>query len=142
VRRRDDQGTVLLLTVGLSVVLMALVGVVVDVSAAALAKRSLAAAADGAAVAAAQQANRRAVRDGRLGDTLLLSGVRVRQTVATYAARARTTQAGLQMSARVEGGTEAVVTATRTVRLPFTGFLRAGSVRLHAVARARSPITP
>ena len=54
-RERDDEGTILFLTLGLSVVLLLLVAVVVDVSAVILAKRGVSSVADGAALAAAQQ---------------------------------------------------------------------------------------
>ena len=49
-----DEGSVLVLVLGMAGLLLLLVGVVVDVSVAVLAKRSAASAADGAAVSAAQ----------------------------------------------------------------------------------------
>jgi len=52
-RLRDDEGTILLLVLGFTAVLMLMVAVVVNVSAVILAKRGLASTADGAAVSAA-----------------------------------------------------------------------------------------
>lgn len=139
---RDDRGTVLLLTIGMSVVLLLLVAVVVDVSAVVLDKRALSNAADAAAVAAAQQADREALNAEGLRDRLPLDEARVAAVVATYEADEGAAQAGIDLQARVQDGTEAVVDAYRTVRLPFSGWLRLTSVRLHATGRARSPVVP
>ena len=145
-RRGDDEGTVLLLTLGLSVVLLLLVAVVVDVSAVVLAKRGVSSVADGAAVAAAQQPDRRAVdaRPDALAHHLPLDAVAVRGVVATYQEDADDSLPGLRLLARVEGAEdeEAVVDAFRTVTLPFGGWLGVGVVEVHAVARARSPVLP
>lgn len=141
-RRRDDAGTVLLLTIGMSIVLLLLVAVVVDVSAVVLDKRALSNAADGAAVAAAQQADRSELNARGLRDRLPLDEAKVAAVVATYEADERAAQRGIDLQVRVAGGTEAVVDAYRTVRLPFSGWLRITTVRLHAVGRARSPVVP
>ena len=52
--QRDEDGTILLLTLGCLVIALMLVVVVVDASAVFLARRSLASEADGASIAAAQ----------------------------------------------------------------------------------------
>ncbi len=71
--RPNDDGTVLFLTIGLSVVLLLLVAVVVDLSAVILAKRGMSSAADGAAVAAAQRVDTASVDAGNgLGNQLPL----------------------------------------------------------------------
>ena len=139
-RPRGDQGTVLLLVVGLTAVLLLLVAVVVDASVVLLARRGVASAADGAAVAAAQQADARSIRDDGLGGRLALDATVVDQVVASYQADARAGQPGLVLSASVEGGTTAVVLGGRTVRLPFVGWLHVGQVRITAEGRARSPV--
>ena len=128
----------MLLTIGLSAVLLLLVAVVVDLSSVVLSRRALASAADGAAVAASQQPDRSAVSEG-LGARLPLSEADVQDVVRRYAADARAAQPGLRLEGSVEGGTVAVVDATRTVRLPFSGWLGVRQVRLHVVARAQSP---
>lgn len=135
-RSRRDDGTVLLLVVGFGLVLMALVGVVADVSAVLLAKRGVASAADGAAVAAAQQLDEDAFYSGGVGERVPLSSQQVANAVAQYAAALP----GLQLQGSVEGGTVAVVRAERVVRLPVTGWLTRDRVTVRAVARARSPV--
>lgn len=141
--RRDDEGTVLLLTVGLSVVLLLLVAVVVDVTKVILAKRAVASAADGAAIAAAQQVDVAAVR-ASLSGTLPLDPAAVAEAVAAYAADADDEQPGLRLAGRVDPADRglAVVEARRSVTLPFVGWLGVAQVQVAAVARARSPLAP
>jgi len=143
---RRDEGTVMLLAVGLSVVLLLLVAVVVDVSAVILAKRGVSSAADGAALAAAQQPDRAAINDheNALASRLPLDEIAVQDVVATYQSDAADSLPGLRLVASVEGGgsSEAVVDAYRTITLPFGGWLEVGTVQVHAVARARSPVAP
>ena len=143
-RTRDDQGTILFLTIGLSVVLMLLVAVVIDVSKVVLAKRALAASADGAAVAAAQQADRRSIVENGLGERIPLDPAGVADVVEQYEDEARGEQPGLDLAGDVDPndpGT-AVVQARRKVSLPFVGWLGVGQVDLRATARAQSPVTP
>ena len=143
-RPAGDDGTILLLVLGFAAILLVLVAVVVDVSAVILAKRGAASAADGAAVAAAQQLDEAAVYANGLGEAIPLSPDLVDQVVGTYGARAAQSQKGLQLVADLDAAqTTATVTATRTVSLPFTGWLGVGSVTVTAVAHARAPlVTP
>lgn len=143
-RERDDEGTILFLTLGLSVVLLLLVAVVVDVSAVILAKRGVSSAADGAALAAAQQPDRAFIdsRDNALAQHVPLDRGLVGDVVATYESDARGGQPGLRLVATVQGEDEAVVDAYRTITVPFGGWLGVGKVQVHAVARARSPVLP
>lgn len=140
-RRTDDEGSVLVLVLGLAVVLFDLVAVVVDVSAVVLARRGLDSSADGAAIAAAQQVDVAAAGNG-LGERLPLDPGLVADAVATYEADERTSEPGLRLEASLQGDDTAVVDATRTVRLPFTAFLGVGATVLHTQSRARSPIAP
>ena len=137
--RRDD-GSVLLLVIGFAGILLVLVAVVADVSAVVLAKRSVASAADGAAVSAAQALDLDAVYDEGLGEQLPLSTGDARARVAAYDAQTRGQQPGLRLVLRIEGRT-AVVTGSRTVRLPFR-LPGTGPVRVSAVARSRAPVLP
>ena len=137
---RRDEGSVLLLVIGFAGVLLTLVAVVVDVSAVVLAKRSVASAADGAAVSAAQALDLEAVYGEGLGAQIPLDAGEARARAAAYEAQARAQQPGLRLVLRLEGRT-AVVTGSRTVRLPFR-LPGAGQVRVSAVARARSPVQP
>jgi hypothetical protein len=136
----DDTGSVLLLVLGFAGLLLVLVGVVADVSAVVLAKRGVASAADGAAVSAAQALDLDAVYTGGLGQELPLSAGQARQRVAAYEGQVSAQQPGLRLALRLEGRT-AVVTGTRTVRLPFR-LPGTGPVRVTAVARARAPVLP
>lgn len=143
-RRRDDEGTILLMTIGFSAVLLLLVAVVVDVSKVVLAKRALAAAADGAAVAAAQQADRVSIVANGLGERLPLDPSQVAAAVTDYQDEARAEQPGLELFGSVAPGDPgtALVQARRRVTLPFVGWLGVAEVELEAAASARSPVTP
>ena len=136
---RED-GSVLLLVLGFAGILLILVAVVADVSAVVLAKRSVASAADGAAVSAAQALDLDAVHSEGLGTQIPLSAADARARVAAYEGQVRAQQPGLQLVLRLEGRT-AVVTGTRTVRLPFR-LPGTGPVQVSAVARARAPVLP
>jgi uncharacterized membrane protein len=143
VRRRPqgEGGTILLVVLGFTALLLVLVAVVVDVSAVILAKRGAASAADGAAIAASQQLDQSAVYANGLGEAIPLSLDAVQQVVAVYASRAAEGQHGLEMTAGLDATqTTATVTARREVRLPFAGWLGIGSVTVTAVAHARAPL--
>ena len=112
----------------------------IDVSVVVLAKRGVASAADGAAAAAAQQANAADIRQRGLGERLALDDVVVQQIVGTYQQDARAGQPGLVLDVSIEGGTTAVVVGGRTVTLPFVGWLGIGQVLVRAEGRARSPV--
>jgi hypothetical protein len=137
---RRDEGSVLLLVLGFAGILLTLVAVVVDVSAVVLSKRGVASAADGAAVTAAQALDLGTVYGEGLGGQLPLSAAEARQRVAVYEGQVRAQQPGLRLALRLEGRT-AVVTGSRTVRLPFR-LPGTGPVRVTAVARARAPVVP
>lgn len=139
-RPSGDDGTVLVLVLGMAGLLLVLVGVVVDVSVAVLAKRSVASAADGAAVAAAQALDQEAFYERGAAAGVPLSAAAVAERVAAYEGAAAVDQPGLRLRAEVEGGVTAVVVASRTVDLPFSGLLGRAPVEATAVARARAPV--
>ena len=141
-RRRPlgDDGSVLLLVLGFAGILLVLVAVVVNVSAVVLAKRGVASAADGAAVSAAQSLDLDALYAGGLGAEIPLSLGEATSRVAEYEVRARGEQPGLQLALRLDGPT-AVVTADRTVVLPFR-LPGTSPVQVRSVARARAPVLP
>ena len=141
-RPRGDDGTVLVLVIGFTMVLALMVGVVVNVSAAALARRAVASAADGAAVAAAQALDTEQLyARGLSGQRLPLSLAGAQQRVAAYGQQVAPSQPGLGLSVTVDGGTASVV-AVREVRLPFSRLLGLQPLRVEATARARSPVVP
>ncbi len=124
-----DDGSVLVLVLGLFAVLLLLVGVVVDVSAVVLARRSLSSTADGAAVAAAQALDEAVFYTRGPGEGVPLSPAGVAQQVASYAGAVADDQPGLVLTGAVDGGYTAVVTARRTVEVPFGGWLGVGAGR-------------
>ncbi|MDP9102345.1 MAG: pilus assembly protein TadG-related protein [Actinomycetota bacterium] len=138
-----EDGSVTVLVLGLAGVLLAMVAVVVDVSAVILAKRAVASAADGAASLAAQQADEGAIRRDGVGTAVRLDPTLVAQSVADYEVRADRDQPGLQLRVTVAPGdlATATVTATRTVRLPFVGWLGVNpDVAVRAVSTIRSGV--
>lgn len=139
-RPHGEDGTVLVLVLGLFAVMLLLVGVVVNVSVVVLTKRSLASAADGAAVSGAQALDDAGFYADGLDGAVPLSTGAVQQRVASYLAATDSAQPGTAMSASVEDGRTAVVVATRTVGLPFGGWVGVQDVELSAIASAEAPL--
>ena len=83
-RPAGDDGSVLVLVLGMAALLLVLVAVVVDVSVAVLARRSVVSAADGAAVSAAQALDQQSLYDDGLGAGVPLSPEAVAERVAAY----------------------------------------------------------
>jgi Flp pilus assembly protein TadG len=144
IRPGDDRGTVLVLLLGFTAVLLLMVTVVVNVSAVILAKRALASAADGAAVSAAQALDLDALYAGGLrAGRIPLDEAQARDRVASYAAQAAHSQPGLALAVTVSpDGSTAVVRARRSLALPFGRLLGFAPVLVEAEARARAPVTP
>ena len=141
--RGDDAGTILVLLLGFTAVLMLMVAVVVNVSSVILAKRAVVSAADGAAVSAAQALDLQAVYAQGLGARIPLDRAGAAQRVAVYEAQADDGQPGLALSVDVSpDGTTAIVNAVRMVDLPFGRLLGFQPVRVEAEARARAPTRP
>ncbi len=146
VRRSGDEGQLILLVLAYAVIAALLVTVVVNVSKVYLNRRSLVAAADGAALSAANQPDLDAVYNGA-GATLPLSpagtGAAVRQYVrdADLAGRFE----DFQVVDVTTDGVTVTVTLRAEVGMPFLNLLSdqyAGGYPVRAVARARSPLTP
>lgn len=126
----------MLLVLGFTVVLVALVAVVADVSVLLLAKRGVASAADGAAVAGAQQLDRDALYSAGLGERLPLDPAGVAAAVAAYE---RTVEPRTALQASVQGAAVRV-RAARRVPLPFGRWAGVGTVTVRAVATAQAPV--
>lgn len=141
-RLRGDDGTILVLLLGFTAVLLLMVAVVVNVSAVILAKRALVSAADGAAVAAAQELDLAALHDRGLGSGRIpLSRRQVVDRVEQY--ERQVGQDGVDLAGDVSAdGSTAVVRAVRRVELPFGRMLGFRPVRVEAQARARAPTVP
>jgi uncharacterized membrane protein len=130
--QHDDEGSILVLTLGFAVLLLSLVLVVVDASAVFLARRGLASACDGASLAAAQSVDTGQVyRSGVTGTTLPLAGVQ--SAVGRYAAE---TYPDGALSGTVRNGDTVVVTGRRTVAIPVVRWLGIGDVTITARAEA------
>lgn len=140
--RRDDDGTVLVLLLGLTAVLLLMVAVVVNVSSVILAKRALVSAADGAAVAAAQELDLDALYSRGLGaGRVPLDRRQVAVRVEQYEAQVGPADVDLAGDVSADG-TTAIVRGVRDVELPFGRVLGFRPVRVQAEARARAPTRP
>ncbi|MGF7235167.1 MAG: pilus assembly protein TadG-related protein [Frankia sp.] len=137
---RDDGGTILILTLGYVMLALMLIVVVVDVSALYLARRGLAATADGAALAAAQQIDEPAVYQTTGAVTDLPLGD-VEQSVARYSAQADPT-GDTTLRAVLTNPTTVHVDGARTVTLPLVGLFGIGSVTVRASADAQAAVRP
>ncbi len=141
--RSSDQGSILVLVAGFVALAMLLIAVVSDVSALFLARRSLAATADGAAARAAQAVDIADLYTRRAGDEPL--------PVTTAAAGRAVTE---YLSALPRGGPEVRVVAvtshrgtvtvvlTTSATLPFSRWVSAdpAGVDVTAVAEARTVV--
>lgn len=141
-RVEGDQGTVLVLVLGFAAIALVLVAVVVDASAVVLAKREVAAAADGAAVSAAQSLDEAALYAGGLDGALPVDGQEAAARVAAYQAglvQRPGSPVVLRLTA-VEGGTTVVVTGSRRVVLPLRVPGGPQAVDVAFTARATAPV--
>lgn len=140
-RLRRDDGTVLLLVLGFAIVAILLVAVVVDVSALHLARRSLASAADSAALAGVQAVDEGAVYSGLAPEQLPLSIAGSRAAVEQQLEVMELDQRFDGFAAAVDAQPERTqVTLFADIRLPLAPpWLPGGVVRIDATAVATSP---
>ena len=150
----------MLLMIFLALIVVGLITVVTDVSTVFLAQREMQSTADGAALAAAQQADLQAVYTRGLGPQLPLSGEQASATITDYAAdrsriphecSAATYQvvAGLDAAGNARSGVQidgqtVRVELTCKVPLPFISLVAAAftdGVSIHQVAYAQSAVT-
>lgn len=125
--RRDEGGQATLMIVGFAMILILLVGVVIDSSAAYLQRQGLDNIADGAALHGADQGAAAAVGQSLEDDTLEQQRVAVRRAVSDYLARAEATRRfpGLVHDVRVDAQRGTVTVVLRApvdlpLRLPGT----------------------
>jgi Flp pilus assembly protein TadG len=122
-RARNDDGTILILTIGFVIIGMLLVWAVIDASAVFLDRRDLSSAVDGTALAAAQQVNVGAVYAQGVGTDLPLDPAAVQRAVEAYVAQnfPASRYPGWALSGFASGPDTVTVTGRRVVRLPVYG---------------------
>ena len=143
--RREDDGQLLLLVLCYTVIAALLITVVVNVSKAYLYRRSLVAAADGAAIAAANVPNLPRVYAG--GEAAVLPLAPTRTVVEQYAAAAQLGQRfdGFEVVDVSTDGQTVTVTMRAEVRMPFLNLISSryrDGYPVEATAIARSPFVP
>jgi uncharacterized membrane protein len=143
----DDDGQLLLLVLAYTVIAAVLITVVVDVSQAYLYRRSLLAAADAAALSAANQPDLGAVYGGTGPASLPLSERGTMQAVQQYAGDAELAQRfpDFVIVSVVTDGTVVTVTLRAVAHLPFTNLVTGqwhDGYPVEATASARSPLAP
>ena len=131
---RQDEGSILVLSLGFIVVCILAVAVVVDASAMFLERRSLQARADSAALAGAQAVDLTDYYARGPAARIVLDPARVRGAVERHVRRASGEGRLTAVSLR---GSEVVVSMTHRMRPPFSGWLTpAGAYDLHVEAGA------
>lgn len=133
-RRGDDDGSVLLLTIGYALLALVLVFVCVDATSLYLTQKRTQAAADAAALAGAD-GFRLAVQDGRPRAELTDAGVR-EQAEALVAADGQV----VLVSATAPDGVSARVTVSTTWHPPISSILVPAGVVLDATATSRTAL--
>jgi uncharacterized membrane protein len=143
---RGDQGSVLVLGLGVVVLAMLAVGLAVDASRLFLARRAVAALADGAALRGAHDLDLAALYGSGAADVLPLSARRVEADVAAYVAAqaaANDLRAVRVVSVLVRDGTvEVTLAMTEQVPLLATFLGRPDGELVTAAAGARSAVVP
>ncbi|MFL6179884.1 MAG: pilus assembly protein TadG-related protein [Actinomycetes bacterium] len=142
--RSREEGTVLLLILGLVTLVAVLVAVVTDVSALYLERRQLVAAADGAALAGAQKVNESRVYTEGLPDA---GPVPLNADAAEDAALAYVNHAGIDVDEVSVQATATTVSVNMSVeyRLPIASKITIGSTgtaTVSASATARTAVVP
>jgi Flp pilus assembly protein TadG len=145
--RGEDDGQLLLLVLAYTVIAALLITVVVDVSQAYLYRRSLLAAADAAALSAANQPDLDAVYTGDNPAVLPLSRDGTLRAVEQYAADAELADRfrDFQVVTVDTDGAAVTVTLRAVVHLPLANLVTIrwdGGYPVEARANARSPLVP
>lgn len=138
-RRAQDQGSIMVLSLGFVIICVLAVGVVVDVTSVFIARRSLQAALDAAALAGAQGIDLPSYYARGAADGVVLNPGAVRARVST---QLQATPEVRLVAVRLENST-VVVRGSTSVRPPLSGWLTPGGSRtLTAVAGAELVYRP
>jgi uncharacterized membrane protein len=148
-RSADEDGQIMLLALGYTLVAFALVAVAVDATAVHLARTQLLDAADAAALDAADAVDAGSVYTGGLGYDVPLSGEAVRAQagtyLSTYQAPSRLEAVGITGGTGTPDGVSAVVELTGRVRLPIAAPVVAsfaGGITVTVRSTARAQLRP
>ena len=131
---RSDEGTITLLVIGFTFLALLVMLLVLNVSVVFLARRDLVSAADGAALAAAQQVDLDAFYTRGASEALPLD-----EAAATEIAD-RFEDSGMEIANVTVNGDTVTVVMRRDVPLPFGGLFGLDSWQVQASATARSPL--
>jgi uncharacterized membrane protein len=138
--RRDESGQVMLLVLIYFLIAASVVMLIADVSKIYLARRSLSATADGAALAAAQALDRGAFYRNGPGASLQIDPAAAEAAVESYAARnnldARFTDFAFDAPRLSDGGQTVSVRVHCRVVLPFSAFFTRGAKAINVDAEA------
>lgn len=147
VRPRGDDGQIGVLILGLFVICVALILGGIDVTAAQLARMRLLDTADAIALDASDAVDERAVYEGGVTETLVLTDGSVQDAAASHLDRTPTPTGIEEWAVAPDTGTPdgatAVVTLEGRATLPMTGwFLESlgGGVTITVTSRARAPL--
>ena len=134
---RDEEGSVLVLGIGLTVVVAAMLTVAVNIAVLWEQRTSLNSLADGAALAGAQAVDRSAVFTQGLEAALVLDPPEARRRVREYINRAARSSglAGVTVERITVERTAVTVTLTAPPRAPFGYFMPSQPRQLRATAR-------
>jgi Flp pilus assembly protein TadG len=143
VRQRfcGDDGTIMVLTIGLMVLLLALVATVTDASAVFLARRDLAGACDAAATTAAQAVDRRTLYAEAGATRLPLDPDAARDRVRTWLGEQGEAGLVVEVTGVVDDGTTVLLACTKATDPPLHALVGLPTVTVEAHASARSPLT-
>jgi Flp pilus assembly protein TadG len=145
--RRNDEGQLMLLVLVYTLIAAAVVTVVVNTSTAFLHRRSLVAAVDGAALAAASSLDEQRFYDAGAGTALPLTSTGAAEAVRRYAADAGLAGrfGGFAVAGVSTDGVTVTVTFTATAPMPFVNLVSAGyagGAPISATASATAPYAP
>ena len=140
---KDDNGSILVLGIGLGIIAITLVTTLVNISTVWIARNNLDSVADGAALAAVQAVDTRNVYTQGLGSSLRLNSAQARSRAVSYINKAasRGDIHRPRITAMTVGAQSVSITLTADVQVPF-GYLAStrivtASSRANAINRLR-----
>lgn len=123
---KKDEGSILVLGAGLSVIAIAMITTLVNISTLWIARNALDSVADGAAIAAVQAIDTRTIYTEGLGQSLRINGTASRARAQMYVNKANTQGElhSIRITAITVGAQSVSITLASDIQLPF-GYLAA-----------------